>query len=64
MIGFPWNSGTFEAGRYFATGSVIATSLRSTMSARISAVSTLVIEPISNSVDASGGRLPGPLPNP
>ena len=44
------------AGRYFATGSVSATSPRSTASASSSDVNTFVIDPISNTVSPSSGR--------
>jgi hypothetical protein len=58
IISFPSYAGTFtEGGRYFATGSLIATSPRSTMAVRISAVNTLVIEAISNAVSPSSFRL-------
>ena len=55
----PSRSGSLTvAGRNLATGSSSLTSPRPTMSARMSEVKTLVIEPISKTVSASGATLP------
>ena len=57
MISRAFRAGTFTVeGRYFATGSSSATSPFRTMSARMSDVKTLVIDPISKTVLPSRAR--------
>ena len=56
MIARPPRSGILTSGgRYFATGSLSATSPRRTASASSSEVNTFVIEPISKTVSPSSG---------
>jgi hypothetical protein len=62
VICLPPRDGTVTvAGRYFATGSLSATSPLRTMSASSVAVNTLVAEPISNTVLASTGAPPSAI---